>query len=79
MIRASVMGATGYAGIELVRLLYGHPEVEIAHLCSVGSAGQAVEGLYASFRGSGLLLENLPAAQVAEESDIVFTSLPHGE
>ena len=72
------MGATGYAGIELVRLLYGHPEVEIAHLCSVGSAGQAVEGLYASFRGSGLLLENLPAAQVAEESDIVFTSLPHG-
>lgn len=73
-----MMGATGYAGIELVRLLYGHPEVEIAHLCSVGSAGQAVEGLYASFLGSGLLLENLPAAQVAEESDIVFTSLPHG-
>ena len=78
MIKASVMGATGYAGIELVRLLCAHPEVEVAHLCSPSSAGEAVESLYGSYLGTGLMLEDLPAEELAENSDVVFTSLPHG-
>ena len=78
MIKASVMGATGYAGIELTRLLYGHPQVQIAHLCSPSSAGEAVEKGYGSFAGTGLRLEDLPAEDLAAESDVVFTSLPHG-
>ena len=39
MIKVSVIGATGYAGAELLRLLHGHPEVEVVHITSESSAG----------------------------------------
>jgi len=79
MIKASVMGATGYAGIELVRILFSHPEVEIAHLCSKSFAGQPLSSVYQNFRGyDDIILENLTPEEVAKDSDVVFTALPHG-
>ena len=46
MIKVSVIGATGYAGAELLRLLHGHPEVEVVHITSESSAGKPISELY---------------------------------
>ena len=52
MIKASVIGATGYAGVELVRLLAGHPDVEIAYLSSQSHEGEEISDLYPSLKGT---------------------------
>ena len=49
MIKAAVLGATGYAGIELVRLLTSHPEVSIEILGSHSFAGQKISDVYKNF------------------------------
>lgn len=78
MIRASVIGATGYAGEELVRLLASHPQVEIAHLASRSGEGQQIEDLYPSLRGNvRRTLDPVDPALIAKDSDVVFTALPH--
>jgi len=79
MIKASVYGATGYAGIELVRLLNSHPEVEIVHLISSSFAGQTVQQVYPNYTGflEKTFSESNPE-MVAEDSDVIFTALPHG-
>jgi len=80
MINVSIIGATGYVGIELMRLLHEHPEVEIKDLVSKSSAGQRLTDLYPQFRGSKLNDYQLKAMEdfKAEESDLIFTALPHG-
>ena len=45
-MKASVIGATGYAGVELLRLLDGHPEAEIAVITSESSTGEAIASMY---------------------------------
>ncbi|MBM7583159.1 N-acetyl-gamma-glutamyl-phosphate reductase [Caldicoprobacter guelmensis] len=79
MIKVSVIGATGYAGIELVRLLYSHPHVQLIHLVSQSFAEQPISHVYPNFKG---LLDKacskLDIDKIADESDVVFTSLPHG-
>lgn len=78
MIKAAVLGATGYAGIELVRLLTNHPDVEIEILGSKSFAGEPISNVYQSFRH---ILE-LECEEVdpdrAAKCDIAFTALPHG-
>ena len=49
MIKAAVLGATGYAGIELVRLLSNHPEVSIEFLGSQSFAGENINEVYQNF------------------------------
>jgi len=79
MIRASILGATGYAGSELVRLLYSHPEVKIAHLVSSSQDGVPFEDVYPSFYAMQVpALEALDEKTVLADSDVIFTSLPHG-
>lgn len=79
MIRAGVLGATGYAGIELVRLLTLHKEVEITALVSQSYAGKRVSEVYPSLRGvCDIALTELDADYAAENCDVVFTALPHG-
>jgi N-acetyl-gamma-glutamyl-phosphate reductase len=69
--RAAVIGATGYTGQELLRLLRRHSRLRVTHATSETEAGAAV-------RGHGL--RYLPASEVAfEEVDVVFTCLPTGE
>lgn len=77
MIHAAIIGATGYAGAELVRLLGGHPEVEITGLSSVSFAGQPIADVYPNFKKKPLpvLTDEDTAIQGA---DVVFASLPHG-
>ncbi|MCR5289806.1 MAG: N-acetyl-gamma-glutamyl-phosphate reductase [Treponema sp.] len=78
---AGVIGATGYAGVELVRILLAHPEVKTIYVSSVSFEGQNLVDIYPNLRGQlrgktdGALLT---ADEVTEKSDIVFTALPHG-
>lgn len=77
MIRAGVVGATGYAGAELVRLLSGHPGVELAALGSVSFSGRPVSEVYPSYlQCCDLVCEG--ADGVIEKSDVVFAALPGG-
>ncbi|MBQ7794278.1 MAG: N-acetyl-gamma-glutamyl-phosphate reductase [Clostridia bacterium] len=78
MIKAAVLGATGYAGIELVRLLSNHPEVSVELLGSKSFAGQKISDIYQNFRH---ILESECAeadVEAAAKCDIAFTALPHG-
>lgn len=79
MIKVAVLGATGYAGIELVRLLCSHPDVEIKMLVSQTYAGQKISDVYPNFRHVlEMECENLDVNKVADMCDVVFTALPHG-
>lgn len=79
MIKASILGATGYVGAELVRLLYSHPNVEIAHLVSASNAGKPLSSVYPSLTGLDLPeLISLNIDAVCANSDVLFVSLPHG-
>lgn len=79
-MKASVIGATGYAGVELLRLLDGHPEAEIACITSESSTGEAIANMYPHL--SGRIEKNLTSMQdieaIAAASDVLFIALPHG-
>jgi len=79
MIRVGVLGATGYAGSELVRLLSQHGEVSITMLTSKSYEGQKMSEIYPAMRGvCDIVLEAPVPEVVAEKCDLVFTALPHG-
>ena len=76
-IKAGIIGATGYAGAELVKLLINHPGVEIAAVSSVSYEGKKLSEVYPNFKKTiDITLENADA--VIEKSDVIFASLPHG-
>jgi N-acetyl-gamma-glutamyl-phosphate reductase len=78
-IKVSILGATGYVGAELVRGFIAHENVELVHLTSQSFAGQLFSDIYPVFRGvCDKELSNLDPAQVAKDSDLVITALPHG-
>lgn len=78
-IRVSVVGASGYGGGELTRLLLGHPEMELVHLTAESRQGEAMSGLYPNLRGfTTAVTETANAAQIAGDSDVVFLALPNG-
>ncbi|MDR2445294.1 MAG: N-acetyl-gamma-glutamyl-phosphate reductase [Spirochaetaceae bacterium] len=74
---AGIIGATGYAGAELFRILSGHPEVEEVVVSSTSYEGKRLSNIYPNFLGSpNVKLEN--AGMVMASSDVVFAALPHG-
>ena len=79
-MKASVIGATGYAGVELLRLLDGHPEAEIAAITSESSTGEAIANMYPHL--AGRIEKNLTSMkdieEIANQSDVIFIALPHG-
>lgn len=78
MIKAAVLGATGYAGIELVRILSAHPEVSLEILGSQSFDGQPISDVYRNFTHVlDINCEKLDLDRVAK-CDIAFTALPHG-
>lgn len=78
MYRISVVGASGYTGVELLRLLAGHSGVEICNVTSRQYAGQPVSEQFPSLRGCvDLAFTQLDTAAVAGNSDVVFTAVPH--
>jgi N-acetyl-gamma-glutamyl-phosphate reductase len=78
MTRIAVLGATGYAGAELVRILSGHPEVELTVLTSRQHAGARFDSVYPSLSGHlDLVCEDYSPDRVSNAADIIFTALPH--
>jgi N-acetyl-gamma-glutamyl-phosphate reductase len=78
MIKASIIGASGYIGQELVRLLLLHPEVEIVMLTSRQFAGEPVGKVFPWLSGvKELTFSQADLDRIAKESDFVFTALPH--
>lgn len=78
MINAGIVGGTGYTGVELLRLLSGHPEVELVTITSRGASGTAVTDLYPSMRGALSLRFDDPATAPLTECDVVFCAAPNG-
>lgn len=79
-VRAAIVGASGYTGAELVRILLGHPRVEVAVVMAKRAAGQRLEDVFPHLRGViSLPVEAFDAAAVAERADVAFCALPHGE
>ncbi|MDR2028185.1 MAG: N-acetyl-gamma-glutamyl-phosphate reductase [Treponema sp.] len=74
---AGIIGATGYAGAELVRLLSGHPKVEGLALASVSYEGRRIEEVYPNFLGA-LSAPLKKPEEVIASSDLVFAALPSG-
>jgi len=78
MIRAGIVGATGYAGAELVRILSGHPQVELTILTSRQFAGVKFDDVYPAMSGCvNLVCQELVVEKVCDSADVVFTALPH--
>ncbi|MBA3017560.1 MAG: N-acetyl-gamma-glutamyl-phosphate reductase [Proteobacteria bacterium] len=78
MVRVGIVGATGYAGAELVRILSGHPDVELTVLTSRQYAGERFDKVYPSMTGVvDLICEKLSIDSFCERTDVVFIALPH--
>lgn len=81
--RAAVLGATGYVGGELLRLLAGHPNVRVTHATSERQAGRRVGEVFPALGAAtdlpgALTLEALDPERVRAEADVVLAALPHG-
>jgi len=75
-VKVSVIGATGYTGAELVRILSRHPEVELVSITSQTFAGKKISEIY-PFLSTDLVCEELDVDKIASSSSFVFTALPH--
>ncbi|MFF2022716.1 N-acetyl-gamma-glutamyl-phosphate reductase [Streptomyces sp. NPDC058171] len=77
--RVAVAGASGYAGGEVLRLLVGHPEVEIGALTGNSNAGQRLGALQPHLGPLADRVLEVTTAEVLAGHDVVFLALPHGE
>jgi N-acetyl-gamma-glutamyl-phosphate reductase len=77
-LRAGIVGGTGYAGAELLRLLAAHPDVVVTEITSRADAGRPVEALFPNLRGRVDLCFTAPDAARLQDCDLVFFATPHG-
>ena len=76
--RVGIIGATGYTGVELLRLLLHHPEVEVTALTSQKYAGLPIDQVFPSvMKYLQLKCEELNLDQVSKKTDFIFTAVPH--
>ena len=79
MIKVSVIGATGYTGQELIRMLTQHPAVEVVGLGSQSYAGKKYVDIYPHFRQIvDLTCRDTNDPELIEQADVIFLALPHG-
>jgi N-acetyl-gamma-glutamyl-phosphate reductase len=79
MIKVGIIGATGYTGNELVRILAQHPEAEITAITSRTHAGKKLEEVYGNFTGwDGPTFSGSDSTDAVAGCDVVFLALPHG-
>lgn len=76
-IRASIIGITGYTGLEQLRLLLAHPLIEIVHLTSRQHESTLVGEVYPHLAHLDLEITNTDHNKVGQDSDVVFLALPH--
>ena len=78
MIKVGIVGGTGYTGVELLRLLCQHPEVELAAITSRKEAGMPVADMFPSLRGRVSLAFFTPEDAPLKNCDVVFFATPNG-
>ena len=78
MIRAGIVGGTGYTGVELLRLLVLHPEVQVAVVTSRSDAGTRVDAIYPNLRGYSDNVFQMPEVDSLAQCDVVFFATPNG-
>ncbi|MGL6160522.1 N-acetyl-gamma-glutamyl-phosphate reductase [Microbulbifer sp.] len=78
MIKVAIVGGTGYTGVELLRLLAGHPQVKLTAITSRALAGTPVAELFPSLRGHCELAFCEPDVDQLSRCDLVFFATPHG-
>ncbi|CAB1277202.1 N-acetyl-gamma-glutamyl-phosphate reductase [Candidatus Nitrosacidococcus tergens] len=79
MIKVGIVGGTGYTGIELLRILAFHPQVEITVITSRSQTGTKVSDLFSNLRGHlELSFTNLTPKLLADQCEVVFFATPHG-
>jgi N-acetyl-gamma-glutamyl-phosphate reductase len=78
MIKVGIVGGTGYTGVELLRLLAQHPEVQLVAITSRGDAGTAVSSMFPSLRRRLSLQFEDPARANLQDCDVVFFATPNG-
>jgi len=76
-LRVSIVGASGYVGGELLRLLLDHPHVEVAQVTSERHTGQWVYQVHPHLRGRSTL--RFTSRETLESCDVLFLAMPHGE
>ena len=78
MVRVAILGASGYAALDLIKILLNHPHVQITALTSRQEGSPPVHQIHPSLFGRiNLPCEDLNARQVSERADLVFCALPH--
>lgn len=78
MIKVAIIGASGYTGVELSRILCNHPHVTLTAATSRQYAGKPLSEVFPNLRGKvDLVCENLSTEEIAERADVVFTAVPH--
>jgi len=78
VIKIGIVGGTGYTGVELLRILAVHPEVEVKCITSRSEAGMPVADMYPNLRGHFDLAFSEPDPVVLSQCDLVFFATPHG-
>ena len=76
--KIGIVGATGYTGVELLRILSIHPEVEISYVTSRSNAGSRVDAMFPNLRGFVDLEFSDPSTDALAECDLVFFATPNG-
>lgn len=78
MIKVGIVGGTGYTGVELLRLLVGHPEVKLQVITSRSEAGTRVADMFPNLRGHTDLEFTRPESESLVACDLVFFATPNG-
>jgi N-acetyl-gamma-glutamyl-phosphate reductase len=78
MIKVGIVGGTGYTGVELLRLLAQHPEVELTAITSRKESGMPVAEMFPSLRGRVSLAFSTPDEAPLKSCDVVFFATPNG-
>ncbi len=78
MIKVGIVGGTGYTGVELLRFLVNHPQVQIQAVTSRAEAGTSVADIFPNLRGYVDLAFTDPAQENLHECDVVFFATPNG-
>lgn len=78
MLRVAIIGASGYTGVELARILCNHPEFELTAATSRQYAGKPLSDVFPNLLGkTDLICENLTIEELCEQADLFFAAVPH--
>lgn len=78
MIKAGIVGGTGYTGVELLRILANHPKVKVEVITSRSEEGVHVADMFPNLRGHHDLRYSVPSVDTLAQCDVVFFATPHG-